>query len=213
MFTALPLHAQKANNWLENCFLDDMSWMKNALIKVDGQPVSYSFVVSLKLKDVMKVEAYGKKDAIKLFGRKEGQDGVVLISLIKEDLHKSNTITTADSAVYYIEDNDTVYLSATKSPEFVGGNEAWNKYLAKNLDPLVAFDNGAPIGIYRALIEFIVGKDGTVAEYNIAIDPGYGTGNEALRVIKSIPAWQPALYNGQPVKYALLQPVVFTISF
>lgn len=70
-----------------------------------------------------------------------------------------------------------------------------------------------PQSVYRALIEFIVGKDGTVAEYNIAIDPGYGAGNEALRVIKSIPAWQPALYNGQPVKYALLQPVVFTISF
>lgn len=147
MFTALPLHAQKANNWLENCFLDDMSWMKSALIKVDGQPVSYSFAVSLKFKDVMKVEAYSKKNAVKIFGRKDGHDGVVLISLIKKDLHKSNTITTADSAVYYIEDNDTVYLRATQSPEFVGGNESWNKYLANNLDGLVVFDNGAPIGI------------------------------------------------------------------
>ena len=43
-------------------------------------------------------------------------------------------------------------------------------------------------------------------------DPGYGTAEEAVRVMKLSPNWIPAKQNGKPVLYKNKQTITYSIS-
>ena len=47
---------------------------------------------------------------------------------------------------------------------FPGGEQAWRKFLEKNLNPSVPVDNGAPAGKYTIYVQFIVDKEGRVSD-------------------------------------------------
>ncbi|MGB3800389.1 MAG: energy transducer TonB [Lewinella sp.] len=65
-----------------------------------------------------------------------------------------------------------------------------------------------------AVVSFVVEKDGTVNQASIYREPGYGMGEEALRVVESMneggPRWNPASRNGEPVRAMFNLPVKFT---
>lgn len=94
---------------------------------------------------------------------------------------------------------------------FPGGNEAWHRFLEDNLDAGVAIKNEAPAGVYEVKISFLVAKDGTVCELKIVKDPGYGTGEETLRVFNKSPKWNPATDNGNPVVFRQIQSLRFAV--
>jgi protein TonB len=50
----------------------------------------------------------------------------------------------------------------------------------------VPVDNGAPAGRYTVVLSFIVDKSGNISEINAENDPGYGTKEEAMRVLKKV---------------------------
>ena len=54
---------------------------------------------------------------------------------------------------------------------------------------------------------FIVEKDGTITNVNIVRDIGFGTGEEAARVIKLSPKWIPAKKAGVPVRVEYNLPI------
>ena len=91
-----------------------------------------------------------------------------------------------------------------KMLEFIYGNI---KY------PAVARENGIE---GRAIIQFVVQKDGTVQDIKVVRDPGGGTGKEAERVIKmmnSMPKkWIPGRQRGKPVKVQYTLPVKFSLQ-
>jgi len=43
-------------------------------------------------------------------------------------------------------------------------------------------------------------------------DPGYGTAEEAVRVIKNSPSWIPAVQNNKNVNYRQKQNITFQVS-
>jgi len=95
---------------------------------------------------------------------------------------------------------------------FPGGESAWRKYLEKNLNPVVPVDNGAPIGIYTVIVQFIVDKNGTISDVKALTNFGYGMEQEVLRIIRSGPSWTPASQNNRTVKAYRKQPVTFVIE-
>lgn len=61
-------------------------------------------------------------------------------------------------------------------------------------------------------ISFIIEKDGTMSSYKIIRDPGYGLGDEAIRVLKSIKEkWVPGTINGLPVRCSYNFPMTINI--
>ncbi len=80
---------------------------------------------------------------------------------------------------------------------FPGGEEAWRKYLEKNLNSQILIDNGAAIGTYKVVVSFVVDNTGVISDVKAENDPGFGSREEAIRVIKKGPAWQPAIQNGK----------------
>jgi len=76
----------------------------------------------------------------------------------------------------------------------------------------VAADNGAPIGIYTVIAQFIVDKEGNVTDIKALTNYGYGLEQEVLRALKLQTHWNPAMQNGQPVKAYRKQPVTFVME-
>ena len=110
------------------------------------------------------------------------------------------------------EDYDKVFTVVQIPAEFPGGLPAWIKYLERNLNRDLPVENGAPPGKYTVIVSFIVDKTGGISEVKAENDPGYGTKDEAVRVIKRGPNWKPAVQNGRNVIYRHKQSITFMVS-
>ena len=95
---------------------------------------------------------------------------------------------------------------------FRGGEAAWRKYLEKNLNPNAPVENGAPIGIYTVIVQFIVDKSGNISDVKTLTNFGYGMEQEVVRIIQKGPAWTPASQNNRAVKAYRRQPITFVIE-
>lgn len=64
----------------------------------------------------------------------------------------------------------------------------------------------------RVWLSFIIEKDGKLSNIKVDRGIGFGTEEEALRVLKMAPAWRPGIQNGQPVRVKYNIPINFQIS-
>ena len=61
----------------------------------------------------------------------------------------------------------------------------------------------------KVLVRFEIDPQGKINNVSVVKGLGYGCDEEAIRVIKNLPAWKPATVNGKPIKSALRIPIVF----
>ncbi|MFK8005111.1 MAG: TonB family protein [Saprospiraceae bacterium] len=64
----------------------------------------------------------------------------------------------------------------------------------------------------RAIIKFTVQKDGSITDAKILRNPGEGTGEEAQRVVNSMPNFVPGKQKGKAVKVNYVLPVSFKLA-
>jgi protein TonB len=101
-------------------------------------------------------------------------------------------------------EENTVYNSAGLEikPEFKGGLSKFYEYIAKNYrTPDVPGLNG------QLMISFVVEKDGSITDIKVLKDLGYGTGEEAIRILKKCPKWTPAEQKGKKVRCSFMLPL------
>ena len=93
-------------------------------------------------------------------------------------------------------------------PQFKGGNKALMEYLMMNVKYPESAAKAKQQG--RAVVGFVVRKDGTVSDVYIEKSTGYDVlDNEAMRVVKSMPAWEPGKQKGKPVDVKYFVPITF----
>ena len=110
-----------------------------------------------------------------------------------------------------IEDS-LVYQTVEIEAEFPGGISAWIEFLQKNLNADVPANKKAKAGIYTVIVAFVVNRDGTLSNFKLETNPGYGTGEEVLRVMKKSPKWKPGYQNGIRVSSLKRQPISFQVT-
>lgn len=104
-------------------------------------------------------------------------------------------------------------FSIVESPaQFPGGISGWIQYLERNLSRDLPTKNGAPPGQYTVYVSFIIDRQGKVNDVKALNNPGYGTAEEAMRVIRDGPDWIPAVQNGIKVVYRHRQGLTFVIA-
>ena len=84
------------------------------------------------------------------------------------------------------------------------------KFLKEHIRyPEFARENGIEGKVF---VQFIVLKDGHLANFKIIrkVDPSLD--REALRVVQQMPNWVPGINNGKAVNVAVIIPVVFKLS-
>lgn len=86
-------------------------------------------------------------------------------------------------------------------PEFPGGVVGLSKYLAENTSKPIVNDSDEMHG--KVFVSFTIGKDGEVEPESVKIVRGIDPllDKEAIRVVKSMPKWEPAKQFGKPVKF------------
>ena len=108
------------------------------------------------------------------------------------------------------DDDDKVYQVCEKAPEFPGGMDAMMKYLYENIKYPAEAEAAGKDG--RAIVQFIVKKDGSIGNVEIIRSSGDNSlDTEAIRVIASMPKWNPGTLGGKPVNVRFMIPVVFKL--
>ncbi|MCD2424932.1 energy transducer TonB [Niabella pedocola] len=98
-----------------------------------------------------------------------------------------------------------------KDALYPGSPDDWIQFLQYYLNQFVPIKNGANRGVYHVRIQFIVDVDGTTSDIRPVTFEGYGTEEEAMRVIKKSGKWNPAIIDGKPVKSYRIVPVTFFV--
>jgi len=110
------------------------------------------------------------------------------------------------------DDENKIFEKVEIEASFKGGESAWRKYLERNLNANTPVDNGAPEGTYTVWIQFVVDREGAISDVRALTSKGYGMEEEAVRVIKRGPGWEPAIQNGRKVKAYRKQPITFVVT-
>jgi TonB family protein len=111
-------------------------------------------------------------------------------------------------------DKDGVYQIVEEMPRFPGDEKALMEYLKSNLQMPEKYkgdDAEFRLAEYRTFIRFVVTEDGSISDVNlIKKTEGFkDLDDEALRVVKAMPKWEPGKMGGKPVKVYFHLPVVF----
>ncbi|HPS73014.1 MAG TPA: M56 family metallopeptidase [Bacteroidales bacterium] len=96
-------------------------------------------------------------------------------------------------------------------PEFPGGFEAMSHFLSQNIKyPKDAMDKKQEGKVF---VNFVVEEDGTLSNFNILRGIGGSCDEEALRVSKLMPKWEPArMKNGKKVAVQMTLPINFKLD-
>jgi len=123
----------------------------------------------------------------------------------KQDKKSSGKVTPATTADYDVAITDSVSVIVDKKPEYPGGLDALNKYLANKIDLskvetfngtlYVSFSLDASGNVYGAVI---------TTSINATVDAA------VLKAIQGMPKWKPARKNNKTVGVQLNMPIYFT---
>jgi TonB family protein len=105
---------------------------------------------------------------------------------------------------------DEVYAFVEQMPEFPGGMDAMLSFIRDGIRyPAMAKEAGVQ---GKVICQFVIDQDGRISQVKVLRGIGYGCDEEALRVIRSMPAWKPGRQNGQPVRVQYNLPIAFKLQ-
>ena len=136
------------------------------------------------------------------------------ISHTKCDPDSSATLFSRDaertwSEEISIAEKDT-YVIVEEMPAFPGGDKALRQFVSNNLIyPIKAREAGIQGTVY---VTFIVDKKGYIRNIKIIRGIGGGCDEEAVRVVKLMPKWNPGTQNGKPVNVKFNLPLNYSIN-
>jgi protein TonB len=96
------------------------------------------------------------------------------------------------------------------SPEFPGGEEARLKFLLQNVHYPPSAREMRLEG--RVVIGFVVERDGSISNVQVIRSASSTLDEEAVRVAKLMPKWQPGLQKGKAVRARFNMPITFSLK-
>lgn len=123
---------------------------------------------------------------------------------IKGDPDAPITVEPVGNGKEVVEEDNNVYNSAgiEVKPEYPGGLAKFYSFIKNNYQ---APDEEGLKG--KVIVSFVVEKDGSLTDIKVLKDIGYGTGTEAIRVLKKCARWTPAEQNGKKVRCSYQIPI------
>lgn len=103
----------------------------------------------------------------------------------------------------------TNIIRPEKSAQPVGGNAAFFAWIQANQKyPDLARKRHIQ---GKVPVEFTIQPDGSLTDVRVVQKHGSGLDEEAVRLIKAAPKWEPAMYQGKPIKQKMALPVIFQL--
>jgi len=102
------------------------------------------------------------------------------------------------------------YKMVDKMPSYPGGDEARIKFMLENIKyPAEAMKKNVQGKVF---VKYIVRSDGSITDAKILRGIGGGCDEEAIRVIKLMPKWNPGMDKGKPVDVEFVMPINFKLD-
>jgi TonB family protein len=131
-------------------------------------------------------------------------------TVIKKEVAPSGNNTGTETPSVNEKEENGVYTVVEDMPEYVGGNNAMNAFIASNINyPQKAKETGIQGTVY---VSFHVDENGNVVNAKVIKGIGKECDEEALRVIKMMPKWKPGNQSGKSVKVAFTLPIKFALK-
>jgi TonB family protein len=103
-----------------------------------------------------------------------------------------------------------VYTVVEKQPSYPGGQDGYRKFLIENIKyPAEALKKGVTGTVY---VTFVIENDGAVTNVKVLRGIGSGCDEEAIRVVKMMPKWNPGEEKGKPVAVQFNLPIKFALD-
>jgi len=103
-----------------------------------------------------------------------------------------------------------IFTYVEQQAEFPGGQQKMIEYINNRLRyPDAAREAGIE---GKVLVQFRVDENGKIADAHVIKGIWVFCDAEALRVVNSMPSWQPAKRNGRAMKSYFILPVMFRIQ-
>lgn len=103
-----------------------------------------------------------------------------------------------------------IYTVVEKMPVYPGGDQALMKFILGNLKYPESAKNAGIQG--RTIIRFVVDENGEVKNPEVLRGLDKACDDEAIRVIKLMPKWQPGMQSGKNVPVYFTMPIVYRLS-
>lgn len=143
-----------------------------------------------------------------------------IYSLRETETKNFQAFAVVDTAVYTpqvtVDNNSPAAVKDTRTydvslvdviPQFPGGPGQMARFLQNNLKyPPAAREKKIQGNVY---VSFFVEQDGSLRNIQVRQGLGSGCDEEAVRVVRSFPAWSPGMLNGNPVTTFYILPVPF----
>ena len=103
-----------------------------------------------------------------------------------------------------------IFEAVEVAPQPPGGLAGFLKYVGDTYQyPAQAEAQGVS---GRVTLTFVVERDGSLTDIKVLRDLKYGTGEEAVRVLKRAKKWTPGIQNGRPVRVQYTLPIVLNLA-
>lgn len=135
-----------------------------------------------------------------------GQDTKGTIKVKKADASQANIIIP-DTAYSTINRVSFPLTIVEQMPAFPGGQKEMDTFIKKNLKYPEAEREICVKGV--VYVTFVVKTDGTVSDVKLlrGINGATAFNNEALRIVKMMPKWNPGMQNGRTVEVQCNLPI------
>jgi TonB family protein len=103
-----------------------------------------------------------------------------------------------------------IFQVVEQMPEFPGGMQKAMEFLGKNIKYPVAAQEAKIEG--RVIVQFVVGKDGSISDVQTVRGVSPELDAEAIRVVSMMPNWNPGKQRGQAVSVKYSMPIMFRLQ-
>lgn len=182
----------------------------NIVIPISKLSLSFSYNITANGSIYIKIDNVKMKE--EKITWQTNPDGVILEDLffqLQSDSLKYDELVNwnPNEEPDYNEVNE--FDRVDEKPTFPGGESAMKSFLRSNIKyPIVAQENGEQGCVF---VQFIIEKDGSISDVKISRSDAPSLDEEAMRVIKAMPKWNPGKLNGIPVRVKNEVPVVFRL--
>lgn len=108
------------------------------------------------------------------------------------------------------EKADEIFDIVEFQPTPIGGMQGFMTFVAEN----IKYPNSALRAKVqgKVFVQFVVNTDGSLVDFKVIKGIGSGCDEEALRVLKQAPKWEPGKQRGKAVRVRMLVPVFFKLK-
>ncbi|MEK0442997.1 MAG: hypothetical protein RL403_1975, partial [Bacteroidota bacterium] len=108
------------------------------------------------------------------------------------------------------EKADVIFDVVETQPNPPGGMSGWNKYLSDNLKyPTQARRMGVEGTV---IVVFVINTDGSIQDVEVLRGIGGGCDEEAVKIVKAAPKWEPGKQRGKAVRTRMRLPIRFKLG-